>query len=232
MILTEDDLPFYAPGVNLTSDALVGALYYLQAIVEGDAGAGRPIELEQRSETGDVQLGPQSFFLQHFPIVIDVDHPIEVKVRSGGNVQDVFRRPLPVGQWVVLESTDYILDIDNRVFLDYTSIGLLNAGWSAHGAYGFDTTYRSVRSGFSTYQATYWAGFDFTVDSPVVNKLKSAAGAILTYLTQSGAFKGVQELDVPFDEFRIKYNTSASLVGRIPDDMLLPFKALRRRGLL
>lgn len=231
MILTEDDLPIFAAGVNLTGDAITGALYYLQSIVEGDAGAGRPIELIQRMETGDVQPGPQSFYLQHFPIVIDeITHPIELKVRSGGNVQDAFRRPLPVGQWVILANDDYVLDIDNRVFLDYTSIGLLNAGWSGYSSYGFDTTYRSVRPGFSTYQATYWAGFDFSLDTTEVNKLKSAAGAILAYLTQSGAFKGVQELDVPFDEFRIKYNTNSLLVGRIPEDMMLPFKALRRKG--
>jgi hypothetical protein len=206
-------------------------LYYLQSILEGDAGAGRPIELSQRVETGDIQLGPQSFFLCHFPIVIDVDHPIEIKVRSGGNIQDVFRRPLPVGQWVLLEGGDYVLDVDNRVFLDYASIGFLNSGWNYYGSVGLDTSYRSARPGFSTYQATYWAGYDFSLDDVEVNKLKGAAGTILTYLTQSGAFKGVQELDVPFDEFRIKYNTNPQLVGRIPEDMLLPFKALRRRGI-
>lgn len=232
MILIEDDLPFFAPGVNLTGDALIGSLYYLQSIVEGDAGAGRPIELSQRVETGDITLGPQSFFLQHFPILIDETHPIELKVRSGGNVQDAFRRPLPVGEWVVLGGDEYILDTDNRVHLDYTKIGFLNTGWSTFGSnYGLAGTCRNDRPGFSTYQATYWAGFDFTLDTPEINKLKSAAGAILAYLVQSGAFKGVQELDVPFDEFRIRYNTSPMLVGRIPEDMMLPFKALRRRGI-
>jgi hypothetical protein len=231
MILTEDDLCIFAAGANLTGDALEGALWYLQSILEGDAGAGRPIELSQRTETSKITEGSQSFFLQHFPLVIDETHPIEVQVRVGGSVQDAFRRVLPVGDWRTLDGADYILDDDGRVFLDYARIGLLNAQWSPGLTYSGYGGYLGISTmGFTTYRAVYWAGFDFTATSSEISKLKAAAGAVLTYLTQAGAFKGVTELDVPFDEFRIKYVNDSSLIGRIPDEMMLPFRALRTRG--
>jgi hypothetical protein len=232
MILTEDDLPIFAAGVNLTGDAAEGALWYLQSILEGDAGAGRPIELGERTETGAIDSGTQSFFLHNFPIVVDADKPLQIDVRLGGNVQDAYRRVLPVGRWRSLDTGDYILDEDGRVYLDITSIGLLNNAWSnglTYSGYGYQVG--SVVSGFTSYRATYWAGYDFDTSEAEISKLKAAAGSILTYLTHSGVFKGVSELDVPFDEFRIKYSTtSAAMIGRIPPDMLLPFRALRARG--
>lgn len=232
MILTEDDLPIFAAGVNLTGDAAEGALWYLQSILEGDAGAGRPIELAERTEIGGIDSGTQSFFLQHYPLVISEIYPIQLQVRIGGNVTDAYRRVLPVGQWKVLTTDDWILDGDGRIYLDLNHIGLLNTSWSSGLTYsGYGGYYNATSAGFSAYRATYWAGFDFDTSGAEISKLKAAAGSILTYLTHSGVFKGVSELDVPFDEFRIKYSTAgASMIGRIPDDMLLPFRALRARG--
>lgn len=235
MILTEDDLPTFAAGVNLTGDAAQGALWYLQSILEGDAGAGRPIELSQRTESGRIESGSQSFFLQHFPLVINQEKPLNIDVRIGGNIVDAYRRVLPVGNWRTLSLEDYIIDEDNRIYLDINRIGLINTSWSQGLTYsGYGGYAGASPSGFTGYKATYWAGFDFSQTTPEINKLKGAAGSILTYLTHSGVFKGVSELDVPFDEFRIKYTQGgsdiAAMIGRIPEDMLLPFRALRARG--
>jgi hypothetical protein len=232
MILTEDDLPIFAAGVNLTGDAAEGALWYLQSILEGDAGAGRPIELAQDTEIGTIDVGTQSFFLRRFPWVVDEDRPMTIEVRTGGNITDAYRRVVPVNQWRSLDTDDYILDGDGRVYLDINHIGLLNSYWSHGLTYsGYGVHMGSTPNGFTAYRATYWAGFDFNTSGAEVSKLKAAAGSILTYLTHSGVFKGVSELDVPFDEFRIKYaSAGASMIGRIPEDMLMPFRALRARG--
>lgn len=232
MILSEDDLPIFAAGVNLTGDAAEGALWYLQSILEGDAGAGRPIELAERTEVSTIDVGTQSFFLRNFPVVVDDDKPLQIQVRIGGNITDAYRRVLPVGDWRLLNADDYVLDDDGRVFLDINHIGLLNTYWSNGLTYsGYGVHYNASPQGFTSYRATYWAGYDFSNSEAEISKLKAAAGSILTYLTHSGVFKGVSELDVPFDEFRIKYSTAgASMIGRIPSDMLLPFRALRSRG--
>jgi hypothetical protein len=224
-ILNEDDLPLFAPGVNLTSDALTGAFYYLQSILESEAGAGRPLDLALRTETRKLNFKTQSFFLQHFPILIDDDHPLALSVRIGGNVVDTFNRAVPPGSWRSLADDEFILDSNNQVFLNYSNINLTSSGWQSsylHGGY--------QQGGFTDYKCEYWAGFDFTQDTQEINQLKASAGAILTYIVQSGVFKGVSELNVPFDEFRIKYATDPTLIGQIPDYMMLPFKSLRIRG--
>ena len=225
MILNEDDLPLFAPGVNLTSDALTGAFYYLQSILESEAGAGRPLDLALRTETRKINYRCQSFFLQHFPILVDDDHPFLLSVRIGGNVTDTFGRAVSPGSWRVLADDEFILDNNNQIFLNYSNLNLISSGWSPN---YLSSGYQ--RGGFTDYKCEYWAGFDFTQDTQEINQLKASAGAILTYVVQSGVFKGVSELDVPFDEFRIKYATDPTLIGQIPDYMMLPFKSLRVRG--
>lgn len=225
MILTEDDLPIFAPGVNLTADALTGAFYYLQSILESEAGAGRPLDLALRTEVRKIAAQKtQSFFLQQFPILIDEDHPFTLSVRVGGNVTDIYNRPVPVGSWRTLSENEYILDSNNQVFLNFANIGLINGGW-----YPCFVNQGYQQTGFTDYKCEYWAGFDFSQDTQEINQLKASAGAILTYIVQSGVFKGVSELQVPFDEFRIKYATDPTLIGQIPDYMMLPFKSLRVR---
>lgn len=235
MILTEDDLPIYAPGVSLVDDEFRGAIRRLESIIESDVGAGRPLEIQERVEQGVVLKNTQYFLLKQFPI--DLTTAPTIKVRVGGSTSDGWRRGVTPGEWLTLTDSQYRLDDDGSVFLNPETIGLyLDNGWER----GYKSKGRYIqeqdRGGVLTaYHATYTAGFIFETDTPTpeVEKIKAAAGAILTYIQQSSVFSGISEVQVPFDEFRIKYaigSTASDVIGKIPSEMLLPFRDLRARS--
>lgn len=219
MILSEADTYIYAPNVKLTGDVLLGAIEFIQSVIESDLGCNRSIEVTEYTEKLTINLITQSFYLKYLPI-INPPEPV-IKVRLGGNIQDRFRRVVPVGSWLELTSDQYILDSDGLVSLNGSNLN-------------FYTNYSKPSSRntayFSTAEATYSAGLDFTQSIPSINFFKACAGKILEFVTNSGTFQGVEELQVPFDEFRIKYSTELS-VGQIPSELLRPFKKLTPVGL-
>lgn len=235
MILTEDDLPIYAPGVSLVDDEFRGAIRRLESIIESDIGAGRPLEIQERVEQGTVLKNTQYFLLRQYPIDLTVT-PI-IKVRAGGSVSDGWRRGVTPGEWLTLTSEQYQLDSDGSVFLNPEVIGLyLDNGWDRNNWGKGRYIQESDRGGILTaYHATYTAGYVFETNTPTaeVEKIKAAAGAILGYVQQSSVFAGISEVQVPFDEFRIKYaigSTASDVIGKIPEEMLRPFRDLRARS--
>ncbi len=208
-ILTISDVSKYAPNVTLTGDTLIGAIELAQSVIESDQGCNRPIEITSFKELLTVNTKTQSLWLSYTPIAISSE--MNVKVRTGGNIQDRFRRYLPPSNWMILNSDQYLLDANGQIHL--VNINLFSN-------FNYCTTL------FSTAEVVYSAGIDFDTDNSVTRSLKASAGKILDYVVNSGAFQGVTELEVPFDEFRIKYAQSAN-IGRIPDGYFSAWRKYR-----
>lgn len=221
MILTPEDLDTFASGINLSENAVLGAIYAMQAIVESP-GAGRELELLERKEKINIDLNAQSFYFSYFPLVMTPE-PI-VKIRIGGNLNDSWGRAVPPGSWAVVPPECYTLDVDGQLHLG-------TAAFPWYPANGFPG-YQGIQQLYGTVaELTYTSGLDFTqVENPEIIKLKASAGMILKWITTSGVYRGVETIDIPFQEFRIKYSASATqLIGTIPDDLLLPFRKYQPR---
>jgi hypothetical protein len=208
-ILTEDDIPIYAPSVKATGDALEGLLAYVQSICESPMAANRPLEITDKTEI--LQLNEfQSCFLTNHPIV----SLSAVEVRSG-KLRDFTGFPYSNSPWRSVE-----LD---RVSLDENELSIVTSetfwdGWNR----GYLTHHGTPL--FTEAKVTYATGYDFSVNSPDTIYIKSYAGQILSYL-ESANYKGVKRLEVPFREFQIEFTPSP--INAIPDALLGAFHRFR-----
>lgn len=198
-ILTESDKPIYFPDITLTGDALVGAILRAQSLAESNMGCDRPLEKTSFKEVCRVHSN-RIARLTHAPI-IDETSDFHIDARDGG-YKDGFGRIIPMRAWFPLVESDYALDANTGEI----SLGL-------H---------------LSEIRATYASGFDFSLDTPDVRRIKSAVAAILNY-QQSNAYQGLQEISVE-GEYKLRYGSSNGGVGTIPDVLLIPFRKYRPRS--
>lgn len=124
-----------------------------------------------------------------------------VDARTGGH-KDGFGRTVPKSAWFPLVESDYAID---------ASTGAIRLGLQV-----------------TEVRVTYTAGFDFTVDTPEIKRIKSAIAAILNYQL-SNAYQGLQEVSVE-GEYKVRYGSSSGGVGTIPDTLLIPFRKYRPRS--
>lgn len=213
-ILTPSDAGIYAPDVTLTGDALDSALLYVQALIESEKGANRPLEITSFTERKQVNLNAQTVYLSYVP-VLEEPSPV-IKVRTG-NIQNMVRDVIPVGDWQTLEPDTYTLDVDGRLNFNENYYHYFNYGY-----YGSSGYYKHHY--VSECELTYSSGWDFTQNTPEINQLKASAGRILSWVygQNSGSYQGVKRLKVPFKEFEVEWSDK-QLPGTIPDDLFLTF---------
>jgi len=219
MIFSVDDLSIFAPSVSLPEDAVTGAIYFVQGIVEGNRGSDRPLEITRHREKLRVNLKFQNFKLTYVNIntpIINSPAPI-IKARLG-NITDGFNRAIAPDNWQTLGSNDYIIDIDGQIHLS-TAIG---RSWGYGGYHGYS---REPYPEFSEADVEYSSGIDFSQDTRQTREIKAAFGRVLDWVCNTGSFKGVSSVELPFEEARINYGTGQ--LGTIPDDLLMVFKKYR-----
>jgi hypothetical protein len=71
----------------------------------------------------------------------------------------------------------------------------------------------------------YSSGIDFSQDTRQTREIKAAFGRVLDWVCNTGSFKGVSSVELPFEEVKINYGTGQ--LGTIPDDLLMIFKKYR-----
>jgi hypothetical protein len=218
MIFTPDDLFLFAPGVVLTDEALEGAISFVETIVEGDRGADRPLEIVRHREKLRVNLKFQNFRLTYVspstPIAEDPEPVIKVRL---GNVTDGFNRAIAPDNWKVLTPDDYTIDVDGQIHLST----VYGRSWG----YGHSWNTREPFPEFSEADVEYSAGIDFTQDTRQVRQLKAAFGRVLDWVCNTGSFKGVTSVELPFEELKISYGSGQ--LGTVPNDLLLVFRKYR-----
>jgi hypothetical protein len=218
MIFTSDDLTLFAPGVALTGNALEGAILFVTSIVESDRGADRPLEIVRHREKLRVNLKFQNFRLTY----VSIDTPLAeepapiVKARLG-NVVDGFNRAIAPDNWKTLTPDEYRIDSDGQIDLS-TFCG---RSWG----YGRSWNTREPYPEFSEADVEYSAGIDFSEDTRTVRQLKAAFGRVLDWVCNTGSFKGITSVELPFEELKISYGTGQ--LGTVPDDLLLAFRKYR-----
>jgi hypothetical protein len=215
MIFTPDDLSLFAPSVTLVDDALEGAISFVETIVEGDRGADRPLGIVQYREKLRVNLKFQNFRLTYVspstPIAEDPEPIIKVRL---GNVTDGFNRAIAPDNWKVLTPDEYMIDVDGQINLStvYGRSWGYNQSWNS----------REPFPEFSEADVEYSAGIDFSEDTRQVRQLKAAFGRVLDWVCNTGSFKGVTSVELPFEELKISYGSGQ--LGMVPDDLLLAFR--------
>lgn len=214
-ILSNSDVPLYAPSVELSGEALQGALIQAQFIAEGFGGANRRLEVQPYDLVLRLQPAQQIAHIPYFPLVIDEDRPLIVHARHTGDFS--------MGAWVqgdhlwetLEEDTHYILDRQtNRITLLRFSAG--NSSWGLRDYYC--NQYTEIR-------VQFYSGFEFTEPlSEEENSIKASLGQLLAYL-QSPPFLGVKRLQVPFREYEIEYQQQPA--GQVPEYLLQAFRRYR-----
>lgn len=219
MIFSLDDLLLFAPSVSLPEDAVTGAIYFVQSIIEGDRGADRPLEITRHREKLRVNLKFQNFRLTYVSIntpLVNSPAPI-IKARLG-NITDGFNRAIAPDSWQTLSSNDYTIDVDGQIYLSTA----ISRSWGYWGYHGYS---REPYPVFSEADVEYSSGIDFSQDTRQTREIKAAFGRILDWVVNTGSFKGVSSVELPFEEAKINYGTGQ--LGTIPDDLLMVFKKYR-----
>lgn len=219
MIFSLDDLLLFAPSVSLPEDAVTGAIYFVQSIIEGDRGADRPLEISRHREKLRVNLKFQNFRLTYVSIntpLVNSPAPI-IKARLG-NITDGFNRAIAPDSWQTLSSNDYTIDVDGQIYLSTA----ISRSWGYWGYHGYN---REPYPAFSEADVEYSSGIDFSQDTRQTREVKAAFGRILDWVVNTGSFKGVSSVELPFEEAKINYGTGQ--LGTIPDDLLMVFKKYR-----
>nr|QNL31619.1 MAG: hypothetical protein [Bacteriophage sp.] len=219
MIFTVDDLLLFAPSVSLPEDAVTGAIYFVQSIIEGDRGADRPLEITRHREKLRVNLKFQNFRLTYVSINTPlVSNPAPIIKARLGNITDGFNRAIAPDSWQTLGSDDYIIDVDGQIHLSTA----ISRSWGYWGYHGYN---REPYPEFSEADVEYSSGIDFSQDTRQTREIKAAFGRILDWVCNTGSFKGVSSVELPFEEVKINYGTGQ--LGTIPDDLLMVFKKYR-----
>lgn len=193
-ILTEPELPIYAPDVTLTGPALTAAIAMIQLTLEGPKGAQRPLELTEFTEIIPINFKLQTAQLSYWPIAQTPEPAIEVRF---GNVQNRFRNPLGLSDWFEVQDPVTYLDATGQINFSRSSVLVGNF---------------SRLSNATELRAVYTAGFDFAVGStdPAVIAIKAIAGFILDYQQNDPSALGVTTYAAD-DEGRFTLRSSASV---------------------
>lgn len=216
-VFTSDDVSLFAPSVTLTGDALDGAILFVLSQVEGDRGADRPLEIVRHREKLSVNLKFQNFRLSYVSILtpLATEPAPVIKVRLA-NATDRFNRAISPNDWKELAPEDYRIDIDGQIHLSTT----YSRSWGGVGYRG-----REPYPEFSEADVEYSAGIDFSQDTRQVRQLKAAFGRVLDWVCNTGSYRGVTAVELPFEELKITYGSGQ--LGTIPDDLMLAFHKYR-----
>lgn len=220
MIFTVDDLCFFAPSMmSLPEDTVTGAIYLVQSIIEGSKGADRPLEITRYREKLQVNLKFQNFRLTYVSINTPlINSPAPIFKARLGNISDKFNRAVSLDSWRTLNPDDYTIDIDGQIHL-FTATA---RSWGYGGYHGYR---REPYPEFSEADVEYSSGIDFSQDTRQTREIKAAFGRILDWVVNTGSFKGVSSVELPFEEAKISYSTGQ--IGTIPSDLLLVFQKYR-----
>ena len=221
-ILSDDHILKYCPSLAplIGTDELEGKLDYAQSLVESSLACNREIEPKVWTEKINyVYSSPRrnEFYLSYTPI--DLTYVPTIEIRKGfdpvhseyallnslyydDNVYPYYRRGLD--EYEVLEVDDYTLYQNGELLIHKASL------------------VRDIK-------ITYKSGLDFSLDTQEIRNFKSAVGNLLNFISNDASYQGVKTVEVPFDEYKIEFN-SKSEPFVIPSTLLLPFKKYRPRG--
>jgi hypothetical protein len=222
-ILNDDDILKYCPSLAslIGTDELDGKLDYVQSLVESSVGCNRAIEPQVWTEKINYTYSSprrNEFYLAYTPI--DLTYIPTIEIRKGfdpvhseyallnslyydDNIYPFYRRGLD--EYETLEPDDYTLYQNGELLI--------------HKA----TLIRDLR-------IEYKSGLDFSTNTQEIKNFKSAVGNLLNFITSNGSYQGLEEVQVPFDEYTIRYNSRNSEPFVIPEQLMLPFKKYRPRG--
>lgn len=221
-ILNDDDILKYCPSLaNLIgTDELEGKLDYAQSLVESTLGCNREIEIKVWTEKINyVYSSPRrnEFYLSYTPV--DLTYVPIIEIRKGfdpvhseyallnslyydDNVYPYYRRVLD--EYELLVPDDFTLYQNGELLIHKASL------------------VRDIR-------IEYKSGLDFSLDTQEIRIFKSAVGNLLNFISNDASYQGVKSVEVPFDEYKIEFNSKSEPFA-IPDILLLPFKKYRPRG--
>ena len=158
MILVEADKPTYFPTVTYSGPALVGALQMAQLTLETEAG--RSLEIQQYHETIKAPVNQMAGYPNQVPMPFFSGLPV-------ANELQLRYCPVALNQPITLHG--YLDSFSTPVDI-------------AADQYQLDTDGKLIlKRYYPTIQISYWSGFDFTQDSPMIRQIKTAAAAILNY---------------------------------------------------
>ena len=222
-ILNDDDILKYCPSLAdlIGTDELEGKLDYVQSLVESSLACNREIELKVWTEKINyVYSSPRrnEFYLSYTPV--DLTYEPTIEIRKGhdpvhseyallnslyydDNVYPYYRTS-NLDEYETLEPDDYSLYQNGELLIHKASL------------------VRDIR-------IEYKSGLDFSLDTQEIRNFKSAVGNLLNFITNDASYQGVKTVEVPFDEYKIEFN-SKSEPFVIPSILLLPFKKYRPRG--
>ena len=170
MILSPADIPFYAPTVTLTGNALEGFLLRIDSLCESDLGADRPLSLQTHSEIISVDNGYASFQIPYTPVVSIESIEARVKQAVGGTSQWY-----PLQRWQLDEETSIV----NLLSLDQSSLNFQFLGLSG---------YRDINE----IRVRFTAGFDFSdSNNSEVKRIKSVAGSLAMLIAKAEGLNAV-----------------------------------------
>jgi len=159
---------------------------------------------------------PDDLFL-FAPGVVLTDEALEGAISFVETIVEGFNRAIAPDNWKVLTPDDYTIDVDGQIHLST----VYGRSWG----YGHSWNTREPFPEFSEADVEYSAGIDFTQDTRQVRQLKAAFGRVLDWVCNTGSFKGVTSVELPFEELKISYGSGQ--LGTVPNDLLLVFRKYR-----
>lgn len=204
-ILTEAEMPIYAPSVTLTGVALDAQIAFIQGMMESPMGADRPLEIQSITEVRRVNWKTQTVHPRFFPIADPESMTVEVRT---ANRLNGYHRASGAGDWDLLNSDQWNLNENGRIDLSGDILAFFSSNC------GQETRVNEAR-------LTYSSGFDFSEPSPDVNFIKAIAGQILSY-QMSPAYSGIKRQRVD-QEYEIEWQ-SGNVAGGLPLSLFVPLK--------
>lgn len=223
-ILNDDDIFKYCPSLAdlIGTDELEGKLDYVQSLVESSRGCNRAIELQVWTEKINYTYSTprrNEFYLAYTPV--DLSYEPVIQIRKGydpvhseyallnslyydDNIYPYYRTD-NLDEYEVLVPDDYTLYQNGELLIHKASL------------------VRDIR-------IEYKSGLDFSLDTQEIRNFKAAVGNLLNFISSNGAYQGVAEVQVPFDEYTIRYNTGRLDPFSIPDSLMLAFRKYRPRN--
>lgn len=204
--LSSEECLEYAPGIQLTGDALTSAIAIAQILAEGINGANRPLEITSISKVIRIPLNGR-ITLPIRPLLTD---PAPVVQMRGSQLSSRFNA-YSDQEWETLATTDYVIDVDNA---EIALLGLNRLIRQDTFYTGFRRFHRPPTMPFPVSQAKiiYSSGFDFDDNSTEIIALKTALANIVA-ARESPHVKGVKSLEISDEEYKITYASASEYAG-------------------
>jgi len=196
----------YAPGIQLSGDALLSAITIAQIFAEGINGANRPLQITSFTKVLTV---PSDSRIQ-LPIAPLLLSPAPIVRMRGSDLGSRFGA-YSNQEWEELAITDYIIDpANNEIALSGVN-GLLQGNSDYSGFRGRTHTPTSPRRQ-NQVRITYSSGFDFSVANAETTALKVFLANIVA-VRQSAQSQGVKRLEISDEEYKIEYASQNDFSG-------------------